>query len=490
MIPRTLGQIAQVTGGALSAPGAAGVLVDGPVVTDSRQAGAGSLYVARIGEHADGHRYAAAAAAAGAVGALVTKPVSELPYVLVADVQEAFAALAESLITDSPELIVIGVTGSSGKTTTKDLLAQLLAGLGPTVANAGSLNSEVGVPLTVCRLQPDTRHLILEMGARGIGHVRYLARMTHPRVGAVLNVGSAHLGEFGSREAIGRAKAELAEALPAGGLAVLNADDDLVSHMTPAAGADILRFGRGPGADVQARNVILDEQGYPGFDLSYRDESINVKLRLMGEHQVANSLAAAAVALWLGMPLAGVAHRLARATPASRYRMERHERPDGVTIINDAYNANPESMRSALRTLGVMRAPGGGKRRTIAVLGEMLELGPDSVAQHRLAGTLARASGIDVVVAVGDSEAAGAIAGGAAGGPEPAVPGDAAAGGPAPVSLTGPAAPEVYRAASVDDAGTLLSDLLQEGDLVLVKSSHGAGLRLLGERLAEGGQHR
>ena len=282
MIPLSLARIAQVTGGTVGAAGRSDadgttdgttdpgeIIVDGPVVTDSREAGPGGMYVARIGEHADGHIYTPQAAAAGAVAALVTTPVDDLPYVLVDDVQEAFAALATHVIDSIEGLVVVGITGSSGKTTTKDLLASVLGSHLPTVANVGSLNSEVGVPLTVCRATPDTRYLILEMGARGIGHIRYLTDMTHPSIGVVLNVGSAHVGEFGSREVIATAKAELVQALPADGLAVLNADDPLVSAMPVAPGARVVRTGSGEALVVsrEARTMLKSGPGAFGLDV-------------------------------------------------------------------------------------------------------------------------------------------------------------------------------------------------------------------------------
>lgn len=468
MIPLRLAQLAQVTGGRVGGPpGPSGeapqdVLVDGPVVTDSREAGPGGLYVARIGEHADGHRFVPQAAAAGAVAALVTQPVEGLPYVLVDDVQEAFAALATHVIESIDGLVVVGITGSSGKTTTKDLLAAVLAGHAPTVANVGSLNSEVGVPLTVCRARPDTRFLVLEMGARGVGHIRYLTDMTHPRVGVVLNVGSAHVGEFGSREVIARAKAELVEALPAGGLAVLNADDDLVTTMPVAPGARVVRTGRGADADVRALDVALDTGGAPVFTLSIAGEQVPVHLQLLGGHQVDNALAVAAVAAEAGMTPPQIGAALSAARPASRWRMERHERPDGVTILNDAYNANPESTSAALRTLAHI-----GGTRTWAVLGGMLELGPDGPQAHAQMGELARSLHVDEVLAVGDL--ARPIADAAAG----------LSGGLTPVH-GGTRARWVH---DTQAAFEVLDAELREGDVVLLKSSRDSGLRMLGDRL-------
>ena len=215
MIPMTLRDVADLTGGSMhpDTVEVADLVVDGPVVTDSRGAGPGSLYVARVGEHADGHAYAGAAQAAGAVAALTSRVVDELPCVVVDDVQVAFGRLARGVVDRSPGLRVVAITGSSGKTSTKDLLAQVLATAGETVAPVASLNGEVGVPLTVCRVTPTTRFLVAEMGARGIGHLTYLTTIAPPDVSIVLNVGVAHVGEFGSREAIAQAKGELVEAL-------------------------------------------------------------------------------------------------------------------------------------------------------------------------------------------------------------------------------------------------------------------------------------
>lgn len=462
MIPRTLAQIARVTGGELSSPEVAEVVVDGPVVTDSRQAGPGSLYVARIGERADGHVYTGSARDRGAVAALVTTPVSDLPFVIVTDVQEAFAALATSLIDNLPELTVVGVTGSSGKTTTKDLIAHVLARHAPTLANVGSLNSEVGVPLTVCRLEPETRFLVLEMGARGIGHIDYLTGMTHPAVGVVLNVGSAHMGEFGSREAIGRAKAELPRSLPAGGLAVLNADDDVVASMPVRDGVEVARFGAAADADVRGSAIEMHADGCPSFELNVAGDRRPVRLGLMGEHQVWNALAAAAVALWTGMSLDAVVTALESARPASRYRMERSERADGVTVVNDAYNANPESMTSAVRTLAIMAGDGDHRRRTVVALGPMFELGTGSEDAHAAVGRLVAETGVDVLVAVGEGADADAYAS----------------------AFTQSGGGEAHRVPDVEAAASLLDTVLRQGDVVLVKSSHSAGLWELGERMA------
>jgi UDP-N-acetylmuramoyl-tripeptide--D-alanyl-D-alanine ligase len=471
VIALRLSEIARITGGrvadALSSGEAPGAdpLVDGPVVTDSREAAGGSLYIARIGANLDGHDFVAAARSRGAVAALTSRPVDDLPSVVVEDVQAAFVSLSQALLERRPDLVVIGITGSSGKTGTKDLLWSVLKRHGETVANVGSLNSEVGVPLTVCRITPTTAYLVLEMGARGSGHIAYLTRIAQPRIGVVLNVGTAHVGEFGSREAIGRAKAELVQALPATGFAVLNADDPIVWEMAGQTRAQVIGVGQSAGAAVRAADITLDEQGRPSFSLVTGQGTAPVTLRLYGAHQVGNALSVAAVALAVGMPPGEVATALGDAGPLSRWRMEVRERADGVTIVNDAYNANPDSMRAALNALAAM----GHGRRTWAVLGEMLELGPDSASEHDAVGRLAVSLGISCVVAVGRGahqihEGARDEASRRATGEEPAL---------------------VEEVPDTDAAYDLLRRHLAPADVVLVKSSRDAGLRWLGDRLAQ-----
>ncbi len=459
MIALPLSEIATITGGTLhgvTADAAGSLLVDGAVVTDSREAGPGSLYIARIGASMDGHAFVGDAARRGAVAALVTRPVEALPCVVVPDDQAAFAALARAVVDRSPQLTVIGVTGSSGKTSTKDLLGQVLAGLGETVAPVGSLNSEVGVPLTVCRITPGTRFLVAEMGARGIGHVAYLTGIAPPSIGIVLNVGSAHLGEFGSRAAIAAAKAELVEALPAGGLAVLNADDDVVRAMADRTVADVVLVGESADSDIRASEVSLDAGGRARFVVTAPGGRAAAQLALVGRHHVANALAVLAVALRLGMPLDRAVRAVGAAGAVSRYRMEIGERADGVTIVNDAYNANPESMRAALDAVAAMK----GERRVWAVLGPMLELGEDARAAHEETGELVAARGVDILVVVGD-EARGIATG----------------------ARAAKRAIEVEEAPDRDAAYALVEHRLRSGDLVLVKSSNGAGLRFLGDAL-------
>jgi UDP-N-acetylmuramoyl-tripeptide--D-alanyl-D-alanine ligase len=448
MIPLTLDEIRHLTGGVLHGPPHAGSLViDGLVTTDSRACGPGSLYVARVGEHADGHDFVAAAGSAGAVGALSSRVVDTLPCVVVDDVQTAFGRLARGVLDSAPDLHVVAVTGSSGKTTTKDLLASVLATAGETVAPQASLNGEIGVPLTVCRITPATRFLVLEMGARGLGHLDYLTRIAPAEIGIVLNVGTAHVGEFGSRENIARAKAELPRSLASNGLAILNADDPLVAAMAEGLASRVCLVGTSQRAQVRAEEVVLDEAGRAAYTLVTPRGRAAVSLGLVGAHHVGNSLAVAAAALELGLPLEDVARALSTARAASRWRMEVTERPDGVVVVNDAYNANPESMRAALDALAAIQTPS----RRWAVLGEMLELGAASGAEHASIGRYAARLGLDRVVAVGD--------------------GARAIGAPEWVP-------------DVEAAHDLLARELATGDVVLFKSSRDSGLRWLGDRVA------
>ena len=357
---------------------------------------------------------------------------------------------------------VIGLTGSSGKTTTKDILAQVLEAHGPTVSTARSLNTEIGLPLTVLRADEATRFLVLEMGARGIGHIAYLTGLVPPRAGLVVNVGTAHVGEFGSRAAIAQAKGELVEALPAaadGGLAVLNADDGLVAAMASRTGARVLLYGRAGHADVRAEDVEL-AGGRARFVLTAGGVPAPVSLCFLGEHQVSNALGAAAVAYGLGMAVPDIAAALSAARPLAAGRLEVTERPDGITVVNDAFNANPDSVAAALRTLSAMA----GGRRTVAVLGEMAELGELTRPAHEQAGQLAADLSIDILMAVGGANAA-ALA-------------DAASDGGRLRAVVVP---------DTDAALSVLRDLLRPGDVVLAKASHAMHLEELAATLAAAG---
>ncbi|MEW1984007.1 UDP-N-acetylmuramoyl-tripeptide--D-alanyl-D-alanine ligase [Pseudarthrobacter oxydans] len=476
MIAFTAAEIADITKGRLDAdPG----ITPLSVVTDSREAAPGSLYVAKPGEYADGHDFIAAAFAAGATLALVERPVAgpdgaAYPSIVVPDAVLAMGALAAEAVrriraaraAANGELTVIGITGSAGKTTTKDLLAGILSLHGNTVAPRGSYNGEIGVPLTVFTAGTDTRYLVIEMGATGVGHISYLADMVKPDIGVVLGVGTAHAGEFGGVDNIALAKGELVEALAASGTAVINLDDDRVSAMRARTSASVVGFsaeGRTDAA-VQALNADTNTDGNPEFDLLLPGEDTphHVKSRLIGAHHTGNLLAAAAAARAAGIAGADIAAALSSQAAASRWRMERTERADGVTIINDAYNANPESMRAALRTLADL----GQGRRTWAVLGAMLELGEDSIREHTAVGTQVVRLNISRLVVVGREARALYVS----------------------AVQEGSWGDECVFAETAEEAYELLNAELEPGDLVLFKSSNSVGLRHLGDRIALPGQ--
>ena len=446
----SLAQVAEVVGGTVHGePGAGEVVVDGPVVIDGREAMAGSLFAAFVGERVDGHDHVDQAAAAGAVAVLGSR-ITPLPTVVVEDVRCALQLLASYVVgrvRAEGDLTVVALTGSQGKTSTKDLLAAVLGGAAATVATRGSFNNELGMPLTALRVEPGTRFLVLEMGARGRGHIAELCALVRPDVSVVLNVGQAHLGEFGSREAIAEAKGELVEALAADGTAVLNAGDERVAAMAARTSARVVSFGDVPGADVRVEDLVLDRLGRPTFRLVTADAAAEVTLRLVGAHQALNAAAAAATALAAGLDLADVATSLAQVETLSQWRMELRELDRGVVVLNDSYNANPDSVVAALEAL-VSIAADDSSTRTIAVLGEMRELGDAHEAEHRGVGARAAELGVDRVVVVG--EAARGIHEGA---------------GERSVLLADNAAAVAW-----------LAEHVAEGDVVLIKASRGARL--------------
>ncbi|HEX5533678.1 MAG TPA: UDP-N-acetylmuramoyl-tripeptide--D-alanyl-D-alanine ligase [Actinomycetales bacterium] len=478
MIPTTLADVAAATGGRLAAGADPAAVVTADPVVDSRLVTSGSLFVAVPGEHVDGHDFAGAAVQTGAVAVLAEREV-DVPCVVVDSTVAALGRLAHHVLGRLPELAVVGVTGSSGKTSTKDLMAAVLSAMGSTgdstVAAEGSFNNELGVPLTALRATEQTRFLVLEMGARGIGHIATLCAMARPRVGVVLNVGAAHAGEFGGLDAVEQAKGELVEAVPdagAGGVAVLNADDARVARMASRTAGRVVLVGTSEGADVRATGIDVDGSGRARFTLTSKlaeaQGSADVSLQLVGEHHVANALSAAAVGLALGGDVTTVSAALSQARAASRWRMEVTERPDGITVVNDAYNANPDSVRAALKALAAMGRPSTDHpegRRTWAVLGEMLELGDETLARHDEIGRLAVRLNISRLVAVG--EGARAVHAGA--------------------YQEGSWGEESAWVSDADSAFALLEEELAPGDVVLVKSSKAIGLRFLGERLAAAG---
>jgi UDP-N-acetylmuramoyl-tripeptide--D-alanyl-D-alanine ligase len=492
VIELSLAEIAGIVGGRLHNTDGH-ERVTGSVEFDSRELGEGGLFLALPGERVDGHTFAAQAVQAGAAGVLAAREV-DAPAVIVPPLAEGLAHLRSVALTGDADgsgaavlaalgklaahvvtelsregLTVVGVTGSSGKTSTKDVIAQLLEPLGPTVAPPGSFNNELGHPWTALRAGPATRHLVLELSARGPGHIAELAAVAPPRIGVVLNVGSAHVGEFGSREGIAKTKGELVEALPSaedGGVAVLNLDDPLVAAMASRTRARVVGVGEHPDAEVRAGNVTLDSEARASFRLVTPQGQADVTLPLYGEHHVGNALSAAAVALEVGSSVEEVAERLSGVQRRSARRMEVTTRADGVTVLNDSYNANPESMRAALKALASMSEGG---RRSWAVLGVMGELGADSVAAHDELGRLAVRLNIDKLVVVGGED-----------------------GESAPIHLgashEGSWGEESVLVPDTDAAAALLREQLRPGDVVLVKASKVAELWRVAEALlADGG---
>jgi UDP-N-acetylmuramoyl-tripeptide--D-alanyl-D-alanine ligase len=480
VIPLTVAEIARAVGGTLHNTDGTET-VTGPVEFDSREVGPGSLFVAVPGQRADGHDFAAKAVAAGATAVLAARQV-DAPAVIVPPVSEAhtgsvallgdkdgagaavlagLAALARYVVDRLPGLTVVAVTGSSGKTSTKDLIAQVLEPMGDTVAPPGSFNNELGHPWTALRANQRTKHLVLELSARGPGHIAALCETAPPRIGVVINVGTAHLGEFGSREDIARTKGELVEGLPEDGVAILNADDPLVRAMQSRTRARVVLVGESADAQVRAENVVLDDEARPSLRLVSPQGEADVTLALHGAHHVGNALAAAAVALELGATPADVARRLSAARRVSARRMEVTTRPDGVTVVNDSYNANPESVRAALKSLAEMARRGG--RRSWAVLGMMGELGAAHAGAHDDIGRLVVRLDINRLVVVG--EQARAMHQGA--------------------HLEGPWGEESVLVPDVEAAITLLRTQVGAGDVVLVKASKSEALWRVAEALLE-----
>ena len=502
MIELTVAQIAAIVGGELadiSAQDAAGLHVTGTVEFDSRKVTSGGLFLALPGARSDGHDHAAAAVATGAVVVLAARPVGVPAIVVAPDAHAAerangglagvlehdtdgsgaavLAALAKLAAAVAAELVaggltIVGITGSSGKTSTKDLLAAVLAPLGEVVAPPGSFNNELGHPWTVLRATASTDYLILELSARHRGNIAALAAIAPPAIGVVLNVGTAHLGEFGSREAIAKTKAELPQAVPRSGVVVLDVDDPAVAAMAEVTAARVVRVSRhshtdaGP-ADVWAGPVTLDELARPQFTLhSGADSVVEVSLAVHGDHHVSNALCAAAVALECGATLEQVAAALADAGPVSGHRMRVSTRADGVTVIDDAYNANPDSMRAGLQALAwISSSRGAGRRRSWAVLGEMAELGEDAISEHDRIGRLAVRLDVSRLIVVGIGRSMSAMHHGAV--------------------MEGSWGGEAAIVADADAALILLRAELQPGDVVLVKASNAAGLGALADSLAE-----
>lgn len=443
------------------------VLVAGSVETDSRLVEPGGVFFAMPGEATDGHRFINAAIERGAALIVAERPLTQdVPHVLVAQGVVALGALAAAVIRRVREvgsLTVVGVTGSNGKTTTKNMLQAILEQHGPTVTPVKSFNNEVGAPMTMLRIDEATRYLVLEMGASVEGDIARLTAMAHPDVGVVLKVGLAHAGEFGGIETTTRAKTEMVRDLASDCVAVLNRDDERVRGMAQATRARIAWFGTEPGPAGEPSALWAD-----GIDSTLEGtvatihrgaESWPLRMQIVGEHHVMNALAALTVADALGIPLAPAIDALATMQRAERGRMELLERGDGVTVINDAYNASPDSTAAALRSLAHMTRQAG--RRSVAVLGEMAELGPHAVEEHDRLGRQAVRLRIDRLVVVGTG--AKAIH-------------DAA-------ELESSFGQETTWVATAAEAEALLRDELRAGDVVLFKSSNVSGLQSLAERI-------
>ena len=477
----SLSQIAAAVGGRLIGPDAT---VTGPVVTDSRQASPGALFVAVHGERTDGHAHLGSAGTLGAVGAIVSDlkaartGLSEEPaeaaesedlpmgLVLVEDTVVALGALArthlaglrQGAVDRGERLTVVAMTGSVGKTTTKDLTRQLLAASGPTVAPRASFNNEIGLPLTVLEADESTRYLVLEMGASGSGHIAYLTDIAPLDAAGVLMIGHAHMGGFGSIEGVAAAKAEIIAGLLPEGTAILNADDARCAAMAELAPARVLTFSaQGEPADLQAENVVLDEAACAAFDLHLPglDAPRRVQLAVAGVHNVANALAAAGLALAAGLEPELIAERLGSVSIESPHRMDVSELSGDLLLIDDSYNANIDSMTAALAALPALA----GSRRRVVVVSEMLELGESSAADHARTGELAAQAGAAMLIGIGSTQEA-----------------------------LDAARARGVEVVGFEDSATAISQidaLLSDGDAVLVKGSNGSGAWRLADHLKE-----
>jgi UDP-N-acetylmuramoyl-tripeptide--D-alanyl-D-alanine ligase len=461
MIELSLAEVAKALDGKLL-NGVESALITGSVETDSRLVKSGSLFFARPGEVTDGHLFVGAALESGAVAAIVDHEVPEaIPQILVTDVTAALGNLAKYVlarIRENGDIKVVGITGSNGKTTTKNMLRAILSRVGSTIAPIESYNNEVGAPISILKADFETKFLVVELGAGGPGSIAYLADIAKPDIGVALKVGLAHVGEFGGIEGTAKIKGELASALTSKDVFIGNADDGYVRDMVTSAKQ--IWFGTAPDAAYRATDLHLSIRG-TNFEMHWPDgESNRVSLQILGEHHVMNALAACAVADQLNVPREGTIAALETLPLAERWRMQLTNRSDGIAIINDAYNASPDSTKAALQTLAQLGKSG---RRTIAVLGEMAELGAFSREQHDAIGRIVVRLNIDQLVVVGEGAKLihmGAEQEGSWGG-------------------------ESKYFDSIDQALAYVRGMLVAGDIVLVKSSKSANLRYLGDDLLE-----
>lgn len=460
MIRLQLSEVAAAVGGHLIG---SDVAILGSVETDSRLVANGSLFIAKPGEETDGHLFVEKAMIAGACAAIVQHQVDvTLPQIVVENSVAALGVLAKFVlakIRETSDLKVIAVTGSNGKTSTKNMLREILSRNGNTIAPIESYNNEVGAPISMLKADFETKFLVVELGAGGRGSIDYLTKICSPDIGVVLKVGLAHVGEFGGIETTFEIKSELPKALASEATLVLNADDGLVASMAELTNAKLAWFGTSSDSEVWASNIEVTLAGTK-FVLHIGNDIHEVTLQILGEHQVMNALAAIRVALLLGIEIAVCIEALQQMPLAERWRMQLLQGPNGSLIINDAYNASPDSTKAALQTLATLGRQG---HRTIAVLGEMAELGSESAEQHDAIGRLAVRLNIDHVVVVGYR--AKLIHMGA--------------------SQEGSWDGESQFFDSIDAALEHVRGLLGSGDIVLVKSSKSAELRHLGDALAE-----
>lgn len=456
MIPMTVAQVCEAVDGSLSSDCDSTAVISGVVRHDSRLVHAGDLYVALIGETHDGHDFVSDALASGAIAAIVARPMSGAT-IEVSDTTVALGRLAAA-VRNQTDVTVFGITGSSGKTSTKDMLGQVLSEVAPTVYPPGSFNNEIGMPMTVLSLTADTQNLVLEYGARATGDIATLARVARPDVALVTNVGSAHVGEFGSPEAIAVAKSELVAALPTTGVAVLNKDDPRVAGMAVIAQCPVRWYGMDRGADVVIESIDLDEQARPTVTFTCDGQPHRVRLGLSGAHHAHNAAAVLAAATSIGLAPEQVCAALERVKVQSRWRMEVTVTVSGATVINDAYNANPESMAAALRALVAMKRPG---VQTWAVVGEMRELGDQSLLAHDEVGRRAVRLGVDRLIGIGEAT-------------RPTVLGAAS---------EGYYGGEAYYAQDKETARRYLSEHMAPDDIVLFKASRAVALEELADQV-------
>ena len=446
MITLTAGEIALLVGGELLCD--RDLLISKAPVFDSRLATPGCFFLALKGENADGHEFAADAYRNGAMFSLTSQRIDG-PCIVVKDVLEALSILAAFVRKRLDKLVVIGITGSQGKTSTKDLLTHMLGAVGPTVAPVGSFNNDLGLPITLLQCDDRTRFCILEMGARHMGDIARLCEIAKPNIGVVLTVGTAHIGEFGSREVIAQTKGELIASLDKDGIAILGTYDEFTPKMASLHQGQVILFGEKADIQVRAADVEMRE-GRPHFDLVTPAGRDAVGMRAVGAHQVANALAVAAVGTALALPLELIASSLSTAEISSKWRMELHESAD-LLIINDAYNANPESMSAAMRALVLFAQERGGS--AWAFVGKMNELGQTQAPQSAAIGALAVELGIDHLVEINAPEYGEPVG-----------------------------AMVIHQRPTIESALDLV-DYFAPGDVVLVKASRSQGFEVLAESL-------